>query len=80
MVECGGLENRCSRERTGGSNPSFSANYNTTAPQGAVFLFPGLVSEACLCKAVTEIIRNPVVLYYDLPGPSQWDHDERSEE
>ena len=27
MVECGGLENRCPRERTGGSNPSSSANH-----------------------------------------------------
>jgi hypothetical protein len=25
VVECGGLENRCTRERTEGSNPSLSA-------------------------------------------------------
>ena len=39
VVECGGLENRCTLARTGGSNPSFSADKNTTAPQGAVLLF-----------------------------------------
>ena len=29
VVECGGLENRCPFTRTGGSNPSFSANPQT---------------------------------------------------
>ena len=27
VVECGGLENRCPGDRTGGSNPSLSAFY-----------------------------------------------------
>lgn len=30
-VECGGLENRCTREGTGGSNPSFSARRKAQA-------------------------------------------------
>ena len=30
MVEGGGLENRCTRKGTGGSNPSLSANLNNS--------------------------------------------------
>ena len=38
VVECGGLENRCPFARTGGSNPSFSADLNQSRRQPG-FLF-----------------------------------------
>ena len=39
MVECGGLENRCPFTRTGGSNPSFSANLRQPHPWCGFFVF-----------------------------------------
>jgi hypothetical protein len=41
VVDCGGLENRCPGDWTGGSNPSFSAKDNTgrTVENGSVFVF-----------------------------------------
>ena len=38
VVECGGLENRCPVTRTGGSNPSFSANPQTNPGAAGVFI------------------------------------------
>ena len=32
VVDCGGLENRCPGDWTGGSNPSFSADRSTPVP------------------------------------------------
>ncbi len=39
-VERGGLENRCTRERTEGSNPSLSAISCAQAPVPGAFCFP----------------------------------------
>ena len=35
VVYCGGLENRCARKRTGGSNPSLSASLGRGLENGA---------------------------------------------
>ena len=35
MVESGGLENRCARKGTVGSNPTSSASYTNSHPRGA---------------------------------------------
>ncbi len=41
MVERGGLENRCARKRTEGSNPSLSAS----SPQKTILCFPFIIAK-----------------------------------
>ncbi len=74
MVDCGGLENRCPGDWTGGSNPSFSAEAITSVAQQscATFCFMKSPSQTCLSegseiKQKFRLGRNNVIALKHLP-------------
>ena len=60
MVESGGLENRCAREGTGGSNPSPSAKY--TNSKKICYIYQGFVMCLFVLKIHTATIKKPELI------------------
>ena len=81
VVDRGGLENRCPGDWTGGSNPSFSAAYNTgrTASRRFGFCFHGYTEWACSWggEMKTEEHAQHACLYCLLNGPHKGSRAER---
>ena len=78
VVDCGGLENRCPGDWTGGSNPSFSAPYCRPGHlQVTQLLFSGYRRMSLLMRSIPEkqkSMRRGAYLQYGAGFP-EWDHE-----